>query len=1025
MKVNTIIRKSTAIILMLCLISPVAAFAAGGKSGKKNFKEGMKYEESQQWDTAAQQFALAVAAEPNNPEYRLHYLRALQQSSLMFVKRGDSLAEPNDFASAYTAYRQAYNFDQGNEIARLKMERMLQFQKAQASGAEVDNANKIGNVMPTSNEIQVATKARNRDVVQQISYKDGKFKTVVANLGKLLGLNVVFDESVKDVPVTIELNDVTMAKALDIIFKTYKFSFEMVDRRTLLVYQDNPTNKPRFETMMIKTFYLGNITSNQARTALQAMLPPGRQIASMDQANGPGGNLLIVKATSSELQLVQDILDSLDKNKNEVVLDVEIYEVSHDSMLQLGNQIVTKPLDVTETRIDSTNKPYTYPLGSTASLNNLGGIGRNNAGTIAGNTLIPFLGGMGTLIGLPPTQLSLLQSKGNSKLLNRAQIHVLDGQKNQTKLGRSVPVRLGTNFLGGGVIGGGGLGQGGIGTGVNQGGGIGGIGGAGGFGGGGFGGGGFGGGVGFDSIQYRDVGLVIDVKPRITNEGYVEIEMKFETSDLVQSGADATNLTPIFTQRSLNTTARIQDGVTSVVAGVSQESKGDSRSTIPILGMIPILGRLFTSPTQDSRQNDVIITVTPHIVRSQGINKDDHLAKLAGGAQSGPSQSVEDVVYRAQQEEEQERRLIAQSMPQATPIGSTADIPTQSVNYTPAQPAQNANRPAAPVVQPVSSNQASKTQRVLNNQNLVPVANATANTSSGAASSERPENFNKPVPEIQPQPPVPQPEMENVAGQQKALGPDGKPVAGDAPKPGEEESSLVIKPEGDVSVPVMVSARRPEHVERALAQQRAQAEIAAREKKANPQPKAATPDVPREMQVNPRPPQQKVSPAVPQMAQMESNKNQKGSVNFTISPAPIKQQLGKTFAVTVEVSGEAQMTSANISLKFDDSKIRVKSVRNGGLFGEQPDLTYESDRGNLIVRVRQPQAAVVPVAGTLVIVEFTAVAEGNSEITFNSSGTQARGANNSFISASGRSARVIISRDSLTSIPNANVPNER
>ncbi|MBK7597088.1 MAG: hypothetical protein IPJ07_00645 [Acidobacteria bacterium] len=328
----------------------------------------------------------------------------------------------------------------------------------------------------------------------------------------------------------------------------------------------------------------------------------------------------------------------------------------------------------------------------------------------------------------------------------------------------------------------------------------------------------------------------------------------------------------------------------------------------------------------------MIITVTPHIVRSQGINKDDHLAKLAGGAQSGPSQSVEDVVYRAQQEEEQERRLIAQSMPQATPIGSTADVQTQSVNYTPAQPAQNANRPAAPVVQPVSSNQASKTQRVLNNQNLVPVANATANTSSGAASSERPENFNKPVPEIQPQPPVPQPEMENVAGQQKALGPDGKPVAGDAPKPGEEESSLVIKPEGDVSVPVMVSARRPENVERALAQQRAQAEIAAREKKANPQPKAATPDVPREMQVNPRPPQQKVSPAVPQMAQMEGNKSQKGSVNFTISPAPIRQQLGKTFAVTVEVSGEAQMTSANISLKFDDSKIRVKSVRNGGPF---------------------------------------------------------------------------------------------
>jgi hypothetical protein len=60
---------------------------------------------------------------------------------------------------------------------------------------------------------------------------------------------------------------------------------------------------------------------------------------------------------------------------------------------------------------------------------------------------------------------------------------------------------------------------------------------------------------GIDSIQYRDVGLVIEAKPTVTNAGYVEIEMKFETSDIVSSGSDATNLTPSFTQRSLNTTA--------------------------------------------------------------------------------------------------------------------------------------------------------------------------------------------------------------------------------------------------------------------------------------------------------------------------------------------------------------------------------------------------------------------------------------------------------------------------------------
>ena len=91
---------------------------------------------------------------------------------------------------------------------------------------------------------------------------------------------------------------------------------------------------------------------------------------------------------------------------------------------------------------------------------------------------------------------------------------------------------------------------------------------------------------GFDSIQYRDVGLVIKAKPQITNEGYVEIKMNFESSDIVASGGDVQNLTPTFTQRSLNTVARIQDGVTAVVAGVNQDVKNDARAGIPVLGML-------------------------------------------------------------------------------------------------------------------------------------------------------------------------------------------------------------------------------------------------------------------------------------------------------------------------------------------------------------------------------------------------------------------------------------------------------
>ncbi len=1041
MKNSLKVRRILALFLALCLISPGLALA-GGKSGKKNFKEGMKYEELQQWDMAAQQFALAVAAEPNNAEYKLHYLRALQQASLMFLKRGDALAEQNDFASAYTAYRQAFNYDQGNEISRLKMERMLELQKAQATGGEQVTANRIANVMPTSNDIMVATRTRSKDVVQTISFKDTKFKTVVLNLGRQLGLNVVFDESVKDQPVTIELTEVTVAKALDIIFKTYKYSFEQVDRRTVLVYLDNPTNRPRFESLMVKTFYLGNITAQQARTALQPMLPPGRQLASLDAAQNAGGNLLIVKATSTELQLIQDILDSLDKNKNEVILDVEIFEVSHDSLLEIGNQIVTSPLQVTQPGKDNAGNPVDYPIGNTSSLNNLGGIGRANAVPIQGNVFTPFLGGVGTLLGMPPTQLKLLQSKGNSRLLNRTQIHVLDGQKNTTKVGRSVPVRLGTQFGFGGGFGGGVPGLGGVGGVGGVGGGAGGVGGAvGGAIGGALGGLGFGGGFGYpgiDSIQYRDVGLVIEAKPAITAEGYVEIEMKFETSDVLASGAD-TNLTPTFTQRSLNTTARIQDGVTAVVAGVNQDQKGDSRASIPVLGMVPILGRLFTAPRQESRQSDIVITVTPHIVRSQGINKEDHLAKYAGAQQSGPTPSVEEVVYRAQQEEEQERRLIAQQMPQSAPLNSQQTTP-----------AAYENAPQAPPVRP-AVNTSTQQPRVINDRTMVPLtANSAPLSATEAGQNVAPPIIQQPV---APQPENPQPDQPqqplaerkpgmppnqaantpdpNAPATPGIPGADPNAAAGGAPAggaaaggagaaPAEPDlSQYITRPAEPVEPATVRMASRPEHVEKAIAKMRAEYEKKMKEEMEREAARRKTkggnaePEFPKEYL--PQAPQQKVTPVSPKL---NTGSTSSTGVSLSISPDPIRLQPGKTFMASVSVSGEGQMTGATIGLNFDEKKLKVKSVRDGGLFGPQSDLKHETGKGTLTVRINPGKSQTVSASGKLVLVEFEALAEGETQITFNKSGSQVRMQGNVNASLASSPARVMIRKDTLTSVQN-------
>lgn len=1055
-------QRFAAFLIVLSLLVP-APILANSREGKKNFREGQKYETLRQWDLAAQQYALAVAAEPNNPEYKLRYLRSLQQASLMFVRSGDTLAEQGDYSSAYSAYRQAFSYDQGNELAKLKMERVLDTQKNQATGGDTSITNKIGNVFPTSNEIQFARRERPREPAQTISFKETKFKSVVSNLGRQLDLNVVFDESVKDSPVTIELNEVTMAKALDIILKIYKYSFEQVDNRTILVYADNATNRPRFETLMVKTFYLGNLTSQQARTALTALLPAGRQIASLDQPNAPGGNMMIVKATATELQLVQDILANLDKNKNEVVLDVEIYEVSHDSLLQLGNQIVSTALNVTETRLDSTGKPVDYPLGSTASLNNLGGVGRANAGKIVGNSFTPFLSGIGTLIGLPPTQLSLLQSRGDAKLLNRAQVHVIDGQKNQTKVGRSVPVRLGTTYgFGGGGVGTGGLTGGGAVNGAI--------------------GGGFGstGGFGFpgiDSIQYRDVGLVIEAKPTVTNAGYVEIEMKFETSDIVSSGSDATNLTPSFTQRSLNTTARIQDGVTAVVAGINTESNGNSRASIPVLGMIPILGRFITTPRQDGRQSDLIITVTPHIVRSQGIDGNDHLAKFAGQAQAGPTPSVEDVVFRAQLVEERERRMIAQQPLQGAPSGqggqgappapgqpvpaSMTGVANPATVQTPNPPISMANprTPAGTPVQPVANPAPARPRpRVINDQVIASSGIVPNSVSASASGGDSGRSFQRNLPPPDPVVvnSVPEARVPNQSAPQGSATPAGRPaeldgreliraptagmptgdVTGTAPIPtaggapvgagekpageagaasgesDQEESTLVERPPNPVQPAVLRTVRRPEHVERAIAQARAEAERRRREMKANPKPEPP-PQMPAEITKPVQP--GKVAPAITTMGAVSASA---AGPTLRLDPQSLSSAVGSTFRINIDANSQKSVTLSTLALKFDSARLSVRNVTAGEMLGPNPAFTFKVENGFLIVQFNPSPASVSTGKGRLLSVEFSATAGGQSEVTVETRVSLFRDIQNTRLQLKPASARIVISQDGQASVPN-------
>src|ERR1044071_4001519 len=122
------------LLLTACLlILPATAFA---KKGDKHYKEGLKYEAAQQWEKAAQEFTLAVAADPASSEYQLHFRRASFNASQSYMQQGRALAEQNDFVGAYNAFRQAYGYDPVNELAVSEMERMLRMQAVKDGRSE-------------------------------------------------------------------------------------------------------------------------------------------------------------------------------------------------------------------------------------------------------------------------------------------------------------------------------------------------------------------------------------------------------------------------------------------------------------------------------------------------------------------------------------------------------------------------------------------------------------------------------------------------------------------------------------------------------------------------------------------------------------------------------------------------------------------------------------------------------------------------------------------------------------------------
>jgi general secretion pathway protein D len=568
---------------MRCLSSPAAWFlllglltapALAADSAGSSFKKGRDAEARQKYEEAYQFYKQAYDAKPKDLSYRAAFERMLFQAGASHVHRGQILRDSGKLAEALAEFELAAEIDSSSFIAQQEIRRTQKMIDAAANGTPPQAA-----VNPSAGQLRKrldeASGPLDLAPISNVPFtmkQTEDTKVIYETIGKLAGLNVLFDPDYTSRRIKIELNSVTLEDALGIVALESKTFWRPVTPNTIFVAPDNPAKRKEVETNVIKTFYLSNVATP---TELQDLVNAMRQILEIPRIQQlPSQNAIVVRGTPDQVALAEKLISDIDKAKPEVIVEVAIMQVSRDKMRNLG---VNPPTNISVQLQPNVTTPTTTPAnGGTPSTPAASSNGSINLNSLAHLSATDFQ------VTIPPASLQAMFSDSTTKLIQNPQIRALDGQKASLKIGDRVPVATGSFQPGIGGVG--------INPLVNT------------------------------QFQYLDVGVNIDITPHVHAGREVTLKLMMDVSAVTGNSNIGGISQPIIGQRKIEHEIRLREGEANLLGGIFENQDVKALSGLPGLSQIPILKYLFSSTNVEHKENEIVFVLIPHIVRGQELS---------------------------------------------------------------------------------------------------------------------------------------------------------------------------------------------------------------------------------------------------------------------------------------------------------------------------------------------------------------------------------------------------------------------